>query len=29
MKQTYINHKVYECEGSYTYSPIVDGFLHF
>jgi hypothetical protein len=28
MNQTYVDHKVYGWEGSYTYSSIVRGFLH-
>jgi len=28
MNQTYLDHKVYEWEGSYAYSSIVRGFLH-
>jgi hypothetical protein len=28
MNQTYVDQKAYEWEGSYTYSSIVEGFLH-
>jgi hypothetical protein len=28
MNQTYVDQKAYEWEGSYTYSLIVEGFLH-
>jgi hypothetical protein len=28
MNQTYVDHDVYEQEGSYAYSSIVGGFLH-
>jgi hypothetical protein len=28
MNQTYIDHQVYEWEGSYAYCPIVGRFLH-
>jgi len=28
MNKIYVDHKVYEREGSYAYSSIVGGFLH-
>jgi len=28
MNKIYVDHKVYEWEGSYAYSSIVGGFLH-
>jgi len=28
MNQTYVDHPVYEWEGSYAYSSIVGGLLH-
>ncbi len=28
MNQTYVDHEVYEWEGSYAYTSIVGGFLH-